>query len=141
MWPKTFSARLSQWADLRAQVQCLPVDQCLDKVNAWWFGTPWANFYLHWDDQKTWPDPWQLLHDNIYCSLARGLGILYTVTLLDRSDLAEAELVEAGPDNLVLINNGQYVLNYVADQITGIYPDIVNTPRRITQQDIKKIFC
>lgn len=141
MWPRNFTARLSQWTDLRARVQSLPADQCLSEINAWWFESPWSNFYLHWDDRKTWPDPWQLLHDNIYCSLARGLGILYTVTLLDRDDLNDAELVETGADNLVCINNGQWVLNYAADQITGIYPDIVNTPRRITHQDIKKIFC
>lgn len=141
MWSKTFSGRLSQWTDLRVRVSSLPVDQCLEQVNAWWFNAPWSNFYLHWDDRNTWPDPWQLLHDNIYCSLARGLGVMYTITLLDRADLENAVLVEVGADNLVLIDGGQYVLNHSADQITGIYPDIVNTPRRITHQDIKTIFC
>jgi hypothetical protein len=36
--------------------------------------------------KPTWPDPWQLLSDDVYCEVARGLGILYTITLLDRAD-------------------------------------------------------
>lgn len=141
MWPKTFHARLSQWTDLRTKVQDLPAPECLHHINSWWFNAPWSNFYLHWDDRKTWPDPWQLLHDNIYCSLARGLGMLYTVTLLDRTDLQDTVLQEVGADNLVLFSKGNWVLNYTPEQINGIDLDIVNTPRRITQQDIKKTFC
>lgn len=141
MWPQSFEQRLAQWSNLRTTSQDCSLEQCLQQVNSWWFETPWSHFYLHWDDRDTWPDPWQLLHDNIYCSVARGLGMLYTVTLINRPDCDNAMLIEVGADNLVLINNGQYVLNWAPDQITDIYPDIVNTPRRITQQEIQKTFC
>jgi hypothetical protein len=141
MWARNFAQRLTQWSELRARAGDQDLEECLLEVNSWWFDSPWSNFYLHWDDRQTWPDPWQLLHDNIYCSLARGLGIMYTLTLLDRPDCDQAVLVESGADNLVIVNDGQWVLNYAPDQIADIKVDIVNTPRRISQQDIKKILC
>lgn len=120
MWPKTFSARLASWNQLRDQCQTLPIESALESINAWWFAVPWRPYYLHWDDQSTWPDPWQLLSDDIYCDLARGLGILYTINLLDRADLASASLVltETG-HNLVLASESKYILNWEPDSVVN----------------------
>ena len=120
IWPATFSARLESWNLLRDQCINLPVASALEDINAWWFRTPWQAYHLHWDDSESWPDPWQLLSDNIYCELARGLGILYTITLLDRADLAPAELVlTAESGNLVLVTPEKYILNWASDTIVN----------------------
>jgi len=120
MWPRTFDDRLASWNLLRDRCQNLPTESALTEINRWWFCAPWQPYYLHWDDQKTWPDPWQLLSDDIYCELARGLGILYTITLLDRADLAPADLVltETG-HNLVLMDQTKYILNWESDTIVN----------------------
>lgn len=122
MWPKTFASRLESWAELRTRVQQLPLEEALQNINNWWRQTPWQPYYLHWDDQPKWPDPWQLLSDNVFCDLARGLGILYTLSMLDHKDLVSYELVltEDGR-NLVLINKEKYILNW-DDSV------LVNTP-------------
>ena len=120
IWPATFSARLESWNLLRDQCVNLPVTAALEDINAWWFRAPWTAYHLHWDDSETWPDPWQLLSDNIYCELARGLGILYTITLLDRADLAPAELdLTAESGNLVLVTPEKYILNWASDTIVN----------------------
>ena len=120
IWPATFSARLESWNLLRDQCTNLPVSAALEDINTWWFRTPWTACHLHWDDSEAWPDPWQLLSDNIYCELARGLGILYTITLLDRADLAPAELVlTAESGNLVLVTPEKYILNWASDTIVN----------------------
>jgi hypothetical protein len=120
MWPATFAARLESWNFLREQCQNLPVESALSRINNWWFRAPWRPYYLHWDDQATWPDPWQLLSDDIYCELARGLGILYTITLLDRADLAPSELILTQDDmNLVLVAKEKYILNWAADTVVN----------------------
>jgi hypothetical protein len=107
IWPATFSDRLESWNQLRDQTQYLPLESALLDINNWWFRCPWKPYYLHWDDQPNWPDPWQLLSDNVYCEVARGLGILYTITLLERADMAPADLIltEDGT-NLVLVSKG-----------------------------------
>lgn len=113
IWPASFSARLESWNLLRDQCNNLSVQHALEHINAWWFCSPWTPYYLHWDDQEIWPDPWQLLSDNIYCELARGLGILYTVTLLDRADLTPSELILAqDAGNLVRVTTKKYILNW-----------------------------
>ena len=120
IWPATFSARLESWNLLRDQCTNLPVTAALEDINAWWFRAPWTAYHLHWDDREAWPDPWQLLSDNIYCELARGLGILYTITLLDRADLAPVELVlTAESGNLVLATPEKYILNWASDTIVN----------------------
>jgi hypothetical protein len=136
IWPALFSARLASWNQLRDQCQNLPAQSALEHINAWWFRAPWRPYYLHWDDQKTWPDPWQLLSDDIYCELARGLGILYTITLLDRADLAPAELVLTQDDvNLVLVAKEKYILNWTADSVVNTI-QAATIKRQYQQQQI-----
>ena len=137
-WPLTFSSRLESWNNLRDACQTLPVDQALAAINSWWFNAPWKPYYLHWDDLPNWPDPWQLLSDNIYCDLARGLGILYTISLLDRADLTSATLVltETG-DNLVLVAKEKYILNWDRDTIVNTNQE-VKIKKQLTQQAVKQ---
>ena len=141
MWPKTFEDRLVQWSQLKKRTAALPLESALIEINAWWFNTPWTPYHLHWDERANWPDPWQLLEDNLFCSLARGLGILYTIAIVNRPDIESAELTEVGSDNLVLINKKKYILNWDRDQIVNINLGR-QTPKRIVdleqiQQQIK----
>ena len=77
--------------------------------------------YLHTDYINDWPDPWQLISDNLYCYYGRALGMIYTLIL---SDTKNIELVEAIDDNsnevvLVLVDNAKYVLNYWPDTVVN----------------------
>lgn len=138
MWPAHFSKRLDAWNQLRLHASELPIQQSLEAINQWWFGTPWTAYYLHWDDRKDWPDPWQLLDDNVYCSLARALGIMYTITLMDRKDMQDAVLIEFDSDNLVLVNNRKYILNWDSAEILNINPGTENASKIVTQEQIKQ---
>ena len=138
MWPVDFADRLESWNTLRNQVQNLPTEKTLELINHWWFDVPWRPYYLHWDDLSNWPDPWQLLSDNHYCDLARALGILYTITLLNRTDLSDATLVltETG-DNLVLVAKSKYILNWDRDTIVNTI-QATNIKKQLTQSTVKQ---
>ena len=138
MWPANFEQRLHAWGVLRESVQHAPVEQALAEVNAWWFRAPWRAYHLHWDDRANWPDPWELLSDNIYCDLARGLGILYTITLLDRADLQDLILTESDQGNLVLVQEGKYILNWDSQQVLNINPGPIKTRHSVTQEQIQQ---
>jgi hypothetical protein len=138
MWPKNFADRLESWNRLRLQASTADKPAALAMINSWWFNTPWRAYYLHWDDRDTWPDPWQLLDDDIYCPLARGLGMLYTVSIIDRPDLQDCMLTECGGDNLVLIPDEKYILNWDREQIVNISPGGQNPRRSISQSSIKQ---
>lgn len=130
MWPSQFEQRLAAWNQLRQQSTTAPIPELLQTVNLWWHQTPWCPYHLHWDDQDTWPDPWQLLSDNIYCDLARALGIMYTIVLTDRLDLSDTSIIETESGNLVQVNQGKYILNWGRDIV-------LNTS--LEQQKIKHV--
>jgi hypothetical protein len=115
MWPTQFEHRLSAWHDLRRQSNSQDLPILLQNINSWWHQTPWCPYHLHWDDRDTWPDPWQLLSDNIYCDLARALGIMYTIVLTERLDLNDSSIIQTESANLVQVNQGKYILNWGRD--------------------------
>ena len=137
MWATQYHDRLAAWVSLRNRCHDLDLDQSLEAINHWWFDAPWRPYYLHWDDRATWPDPWQLLADNQYCDLARALGMLYTIDLVDRPDVLDRELVETDQGNLVLVNKGKYILNWAADEILNIQSQSIVIKRSTQHQTIR----
>ena len=138
MWPASFEGRLRSWTALRSQIRYLHPQTALVAINSWWFAAPWRPYYLHWDDQITWPDPWQLLNENIYCDVARGLGILYTIALADHPDIQDAQLVLTQDNGtLVQVGRRKYILNWEPDTIVNTSLSFQNT-RSITQHQIKQ---
>jgi hypothetical protein len=138
MWHKQFGDRLAAWNQLRTQSLSQPLDQALVNINHWWFDSPWIPYHLHWDERTTWPDPWQLIEDNLFCPLARGLGILYTIAIINHPDIDDAELTEVGSDNLVLINKKKYILNWDRDEIVNINLGHQNPKRRVDLEQIQQ---
>jgi hypothetical protein len=120
MWLAQFEDRLQDWYDLRFRCAQQPLDTCLVDINRWWFAAPWRPYYLHWDDHPTWPGPWDLLADNVYCDLARAAGIVYTILLLDRTDTGMIEIADTDRGNLVLVQGGKYILNWEPDEVLNI---------------------
>ena len=130
-WPRTFQHRLQAWLDLRERCSELDLDATIAAIDQWWQHTPWRPYYLHWDDQEDWPSPWQLLADNEYCDVARALGIMYTIRLLDRTDCADARMVSAQQGNLVLVQGGKYVMNWTGDEIVNIQSTQIKIERTL----------
>ena len=137
MWPSIYESRLTAWNDLRSRCQKLHIKSCLTEINQWWLATPWCAYRLHWDDSSFWPDPWQLLEEKQFCSLARGLGIMYTICLLNREDLQDATLVEVENDNLVQVAKGKYILNWEADYLVSNQERFVRPRHCITLKELK----
>ena len=138
MWHRNFGDRLAAWNQLRTQSLAQPVPQALAMINAWWFQTTWIPYHLHWDDRANWPDPWQLLEDDLFCPLARGLGILYTVAIINHPDIESGVLTEVGGDNLVLINKSKYILNWDRDEIVNINLGLQNPRRSVSLEQIQQ---
>lgn len=105
--------------------------QCVAAIDQWWQHAPWRAYYLHWDDRQDWPNPWQLLADNEYCDVARALGIMYTIRLLDRSDCTDAVMISAAQGNLVLVQGGKYVMNWKPDAIVNIQSTPIKIERTL----------
>jgi hypothetical protein len=86
IWPNTFEERLPAWHALRHDAQHQDLDTALANINDWWWRAPMVNHTLIRQDPDSWPGPWDLLAQNSFCDLARALGMLYTVMMLQRGD-------------------------------------------------------
>jgi hypothetical protein len=134
-WPNTFDERLRHWVILRRNLSSDPAT-ALQHINDWWLQAPWSANYLHWDDRADWPDPWELLSDNIYCDIARGLGMLYTVIIADVA--SDARLVSCDLGNLVLVESGKYILNYQESMTVNTNLEQFKIQQQFTPVDVFK---
>ena len=121
---------------MRSSFAELPLEQALLRVNDWWFRSPISARYLHWDDHRTWPTPWQLLNDDIYCEIARALGMLYTIAMTEDARIDRLEMIQTDQDNLVLVDSGKYILNWAPGQLLNISSKKVETKKTIHASDL-----
>lgn len=113
-----FDYRLRSWARLRQEIQDQSLETQCVAIDKWWQQAPLVNHYLHWNDKDNWPEPWELLSENTYCTLARALGMCYTLLLIG---IDKGELVIAtdnlGSEHYIVIVSSQdetvkYLLSY-----------------------------
>jgi hypothetical protein len=129
MWPTSYPDRLRNWNLLRDRCRDLPLESALDQINDWWFQSPITVRTIIWEDYENWPDPWQLLVSDRYCDLARGLGMLYTVNMAEHSEVLDLALGQTDHDNLVLVNQGKYILNWAPGQLLNIQSQAIQVRR------------
>lgn len=139
MWPKTFELRMLEWHALRENSKSVELAQALTDINQWWMHSPWRPYYLHWDDRRTWPTPWELLADNVFCDLARALGIMYTILLLDRSDIKSVEIIQTDQGNLVQVNKGKYILNWSPTSLLNIVSEKLTIEKVLSSTEFEHL--
>ncbi len=111
--------RLQYWSKLRNDLFNKSLEtQCVE-IDRWWQKAPLINHYLHPHDVTNYPNPWELLSDNEYCPLARGLGMCYTMALVNDSSIELLIAIDSyGNDAyIVSVDCGKYILNYHPDSV------------------------
>ena len=121
IFQSSYDVILKNWYNLRQKLEEADTETKCIEVDKWWQTAPLVNHYLHSDFSHEWPNPWELIYENHYCSVARGLGMFYTLYLLGIRDI---EFVEAKDYNneevtLVLVENAKYILNYWPDTVVN----------------------
>lgn len=115
----SYEHRLREWKNLRIVSRGKSLDQLCVDIDRWWQQTPLINYHLHPYDAGSWPDPWTMLSENIYCPLTRAIGICYTLLMTDIIDvhLIQAINEQCEEHNLVIVGHAKYVLNYYPDSV------------------------
>jgi hypothetical protein len=127
VWALTFEDRLARWVETRQLCATLPLDQCCLTINDWWQQLPISTSHLCVNNVEAWPDPWELLATNVYCNVAKSLGIVYTIMLMNREDINTCKVIDTDLGVLVDINNGQYILNYALHYLLNTHQTQVLT--------------
>jgi hypothetical protein len=135
-----YDSRLKSWYDLRKSLENVDLETKCVEIDKWWQFVPLVNYHLHPHEVSAWPGPWDLLTDNIYCNLARGLGMIYTLLLLGVTDI---DFCLATDDNseevaLVLVDNAKYVMNYWPGMVLNIKSKDFTLVSSLNVEEIKK---
>jgi|TARA_B110000977_G_C10911617_1_gene429498 hypothetical protein len=136
-WTLRVNDRLRQWTDFRQQLDKLPFDLALVELNEMWSSAPQVNYALDQSSNKNWPTPWELLAETNYCTIAKALGIMYTIYFTrHRSTDVELRVYYNYDDKerhaVAWFKGGEYILNY--------WPfEIVNT-KQIQEKQLKLLY-
>jgi hypothetical protein len=109
-----YDTRLRSWYELRTKIEHTDTQTKCVEIDKWWQNAPLVTHYLHPQDTENWPGPWDLLVDNTYCTVARALGMCYTLSLTGVSDFKMVEATDNQGEDLVLVlvDDAKYILNY-----------------------------
>jgi hypothetical protein len=125
MWKLDTAGRMTQWRDFRKSLDELSFDQALEQTAKLWQTAPFSPYHLDPENIQTWPDPWTLIQENVYCDIAKCLGIMYTLLLskhrtnLDIEFRVYRDAVTNYEYNLAWINQGKYILNMTDGEVVN----------------------
>jgi hypothetical protein len=82
MFTKKFEDRMREWKLFREGLELseTPIEDTI----MFWNTAPLTSIAADPWDQQTWPDPWEMIEENIFCPFVKILAILYTLQLTDR---------------------------------------------------------
>ena len=114
VFQSNYESRLKSWYDLRKSLEDKDVKTSCLSIDNWWQFAPLLNHYLHPNDIDNWPGPWELLVENNYCQIARGLGMIYTLNLVGINDIDFCIAIDDNNEeySLVMVNSAKYICNY-----------------------------
>lgn len=114
-----YEIRLQNWHDLKEKIKNQDSKTKCIEVDKWWQQAPLVSRHLHILDTETWPNPWELLVENTYCEVARGLGMCYTLYMAGEKtvEFVEAADVSGNDVVIVLVDDAKYILNYWPDTV------------------------
>jgi len=118
--------RLRAWRDFRNSIESLPLEIALADIAEFWARTPFVPYNLDPSNSSEWPDPWTLVFENVYCDIAKCLGIVYTISLTHHRMDLDIELRQYRDPkngyeyNLAWINQGKYILNMIDGEVLNI---------------------
>ena len=139
-YPSIYEDRLVAWFDLRNS--SLNDQEFLIEVNDFWQFAPEVKPTFDWRETQNWPDPWDLIREDDQSDLARALGIVYTIILSGRNNLVAATTLSLCTDtavletNLVIVEQGKYVLNWTPREIVNINLQQLSVIRSIPAVDL-----
>jgi len=123
MWNLLPDERLRCWQDFRKSISQKSFNEAVQDTQHLWSYAPYVAHYLYTDNIGEWPGPWELIYENYYCDLAKALGIVYTLYLSSHQPDLEIRVYNDTETkehyNLVFVEQGKYVLNYIHDEVVN----------------------
>jgi hypothetical protein len=137
----SYDTRLRSWYDLRKTLQAADIQTKCVEIDRFWQAVPLINHHLHPNDVANWPGPWDLISENTYCEIARGLGMIYTLLLLDVTNVDFCLAIDDNSEDvaIVLVDGAKYVLNYWPNTVLNNKSTDFTIKQKLDIEKIKNI--
>lgn len=134
-----YEARLRSWYELRQSLKNSNIETKCVYIDKFWQQAPLINHYLHPSDIDNWPNPWELIAENNYCPIARGLGMVYTLFSLGVTDVDFCLALDDNKEDvaIVLVDNAKYIMNYWPEMVLNIKSTDFEITQRLDRDKIK----
>ena len=90
MYNKKYEERLLLWSEFRTSLE--DSESPFSDVVDFYSTAPVTRYTVDPWGQSTWPDPWQLLQENLYCEFSIVLGMCFSLQLTDRFSGSDFEI-------------------------------------------------
>lgn len=117
MVDKKFEDRLTIWRKFRDSLSTS--SQPVQDVINYWNNIPQGTRNVDPYDQNTWPGPWEMIEENLYCEFTKILAIAYTLKLSNLYDDWQP-IIKIGLDRT---QSRLYYMLYLDDQVIGFDED------------------
>jgi hypothetical protein len=121
MFGLSVTERLLEFHKIRNSIENIELQEQILTIVALWEKAPQCNQYYSADFTENWPDPWQLLADGVYDPVSVGLGMFYTLALLQHKQYNTLKLLsirERDSNELKLIVQvDELLLNLVSGEV------------------------
>ena len=124
MWKLNPDERIVHWRDFRKSLEKLTLEQAMTQTAEFWARAPFVPYNLDPALPQSWPDPWTLIYENVYCDIAKCLGIVYTISLTRHKAVGIEFRTYKDPKtgyeyNLAWLAHGKYILNMVDGELVN----------------------
>ncbi len=117
MFSNNYEQRLSAWRSFRETLE--HAEDPLQSVIDFFRPVPLVKYQCDPYDRNTWPSPWELIQENIYCTFVKILAICYTLQLTDKFLASTFEIhIRYSPAESKI-----YYLLHVDDRVIGYLED------------------
>ncbi len=117
MFSKNYEQRLIAWRDFRTELE--NSDDPLQSAIDFYSSVPIVKYQCDPYDRNTWPSPWEIIQENIYCSFVKILAICYTLQLTDvlSNQTFEIHIKYSPAESKIyyLLQVGERVIGYLED--------------------------
>ena len=113
--------RISRWKNHRDSLDTGDEKELLNNVAQFFADMPVGTRCMDFYTPDSWPTPWEILYDKLFCANTISLLIYYTLFLQLGGDRVQMILIDDDKDRfLVPLIDKKYILNYVLGEISSI---------------------
>lgn len=137
----TLSERISEWRLFRESIADLSTQSKIDCTVDFFKGIPITSRRIDYYSPETWPTPWEIFAESLFCKSSVSLLFYYTLTTVEPDINIELEVIDDGEDMyMVPIWDEEHILNYIPGKIIDRMSAMDLTYKLlIDKQEIRKI--